>query len=202
MRGFFGRHVYNGVETQPGGGEGVHEQDMIALLQQHDERGMDALLLHCGPLMRYIIAPILPDPQDREECLSEVSMRVWSRIAQFDPARGSWNAWLTAVTRNTALNFQRSAQHRPGTQAIPAGTPAPDASPEEAILQAERSAAVHNALGRLSPGDRALFYRKYYYLQSTAQIASELGMTARAVEGRLYRLKKRLRTMLGGEGHV
>mgnify|MGYP001513593718 CR=1 FL=1 len=66
MRGFFGRHVYNGVETQPGGGEGVHEQDMIALLQQHDERGMDALLLHCGPLMRYIIAPILPDPQDRE----------------------------------------------------------------------------------------------------------------------------------------
>ena len=50
----------------------MHEQDMISLLQQHDERGMDALLLHCGPLMRYIIAPILPDPQDREECLSEV----------------------------------------------------------------------------------------------------------------------------------
>lgn len=74
---------------------------MIAQLLQQDERGMEALLLHYGPLMRYIIAPILPDPQDREECLSEVSMRVWSRIAQFDPARGSWNAWLTAVTRST-----------------------------------------------------------------------------------------------------
>ena len=60
---------------------------MIAQLLQQDERGMEALLLHYGPLMRYIIAPILPDPQDREECLSEVSMRVWSRIAQFDPAR-------------------------------------------------------------------------------------------------------------------
>lgn len=201
MRGFFGRGVYNEVETEPGGGEDVQEQEMIAQLLQKDERGMEALLLY-GPLMRYIIAPILPDPQDREECLSEVSMRVWSRIAQFNPARGSWNAWLTAITRNTARNYQRSAQHRPGTQAIPAGTPAPDASPEEAILQAERSAAVHNALGRLSPGDRALFYRKYYYLQSTAQIAAELGMTARAVEGRLYRLKKRLRRMLGGEGHV
>lgn len=202
MRGFFGWGVYNGIETQPGGGEDVQEQEMIALLQQHDERGMDALLLHYGPLMRYIIAPILPDPQDREECLSEVSMRVWSRVAQFDPARGSWTAWLTAITRNTARNYQRSAQHRPGTQSIPEGTPAPDVSPEEAILQAERSAAVHNALGRLSPGDRALFYRKYYYLQSTAQIAAELGMTARAVEGRLYRLKKQLRRMLGGEGHV
>lgn len=202
MRGFFGWGVYNGIETQPGGGEDVQEQEMIAQLLQQDERGMEALLLHYGPLMRYIIAPILPDPQDREECLSEVSMRVWSRVAQFDPARGSWTAWLTAITRNTARNYQRSAQHRPGTQAIPEGTPAPGASPEEAILQAERSAAVHAALGRLSPGDRALFYRKYYYLQSTAQIAAELGMTARAVEGRLYRLKKQLRRMLGGEGHV
>ena len=202
MRGFFGRGVYNGVETQPGGGEDVQEQEMIAQLLQQDERGMEALLLHYGPLMRYIIAPILPDPQDREECLSEVSMRVWSRVAQFDPARGSWNAWLTAVTRNTALNFQRSAQHRPGTQSIPAGTPAPGASPEEAMLRAERSAALHDALARLGQNDRALFYRKYYYLQSTAQIASELGMTVRAVEGRLYRLKKQLRRMLGGEGHV
>lgn len=202
MRGFFGRGVYNGVETQPGGGEDVQEQEMIAQLLQQDERGMEALLLHYGPLMRYIIAPILPDPQDREECLSEVSMRVWSRIAQFDPARGSWNAWLTAITRNTARNYQRSAQHHSGTRSIPAGAPAPDASPEEAILQAERRAALHDALGRLSPGDRALFYRKYYYLQSTAQIAAELGMTARAVEGRLYRLKKQLRRMLGGEGHV
>ena len=148
----------------------MHEQDMIALLQQHDERGMDALLLHCGPLMRYIIAPIVPNALDREECLSEASLRVWNKIAQFDAARGSWSAWLTAVTRNTALN------------------------------QAERRAALHDALARLGQNDRALFYRKYYYLQSTAQIAAELGMTERAVEGRLYRLKKRLRTMLGGDG--
>lgn len=147
----------------------MHEQDMIALLQQHDERGMDALLLHCGPLMRYIIAPIVPNALDREECLSEASLRVWNKIAQFDAARGSWSAWLTAVTRNTALNFQRRA-------------------------------ALHDALARLGQSDRALFYRKYYYLQSTAQIAAELGMTERAVEGRLYRLKKRLRTMLGGDG--
>ena len=33
-----------------------------------------------------------------------------------------------------------------------------------------------------------------------AQIASELGMTERAVEGKLYRLKKKLRKMLGGDG--
>ena len=46
-----------------------------------------------------------------------------------------------------------------------------------------------------------LFYRKYYYQQSTAQIACETGMTQRAVEGKLYRLKKNLRETLGGEVH-
>ena len=36
----------------------------------------------------------------------------------------------------------------------------------------------------------------------TAQTAAELGLTERAVEGKLYRLKKRLRKSLGGEGHA
>ena len=178
----------------------MREREIAGLLRDKHPDGMQQLLLHYGPLMRYIIAPILPDPQDREECLSEVSMRVWSRIAQFDPARGSWNAWLTAVTRSTALNYQRSAARHGGTQTLPEGAPSPEASPEEALIQAERRAALHDALARLGQSDRALFYRKYYYLQPTAQIAAELGMTERAVEGRLYRLKKRLRTMLGGDG--
>ena len=69
------------------------------------------------------------------------------------------------------------------------------------IIKKERQSAVNYALRQLSPKDRMLFYRKYYYLQSTAQIASELGMTERAVEGKLYRLKKQLRRMLGGEVH-
>ena len=36
-------------------------------------------------------------------------------------------------------------------------------------------------------------------MQSTEQIARELSLTPRAVEGRLYRLKKVLRRQLGGE---
>ena len=61
---------------------------------------------------------------------------------------------------------------------------------------------LQRALEELPAGSRALLYRKYYYRQSTAQIAAELGLTERAVEGKLYRLKKRLRKSLGGEGHA
>lgn len=79
--------------------------------------------------------------------------------------------------------------------------PSTEPTPEEVIVQQERQTEVNHALRQLPPKERMLFYRKYYYLQSTAQIASELGMTERAVEGKLYRLKKKLRKMLGGEVH-
>ena len=58
------------------------------------------------------------------------------------------------------------------------------------------------ALGYLGDRERMLFYRKYYYRQSTAQIAAELGMTQRSVEGRLYRIKQKLRKRLGGDGYA
>lgn len=175
---------------------------MIELLRSKDETGMHELLVHCGPLMRYVIAPILPNPQDQEDCLSEAVMQVWKNIGQFDPRRGSWNAWLTAVARNHALNYRRGTQAHHSIEELPPDIPSPELTPEERMLRQERQAAVNGALQRLSARDRALFYRKYYYLQSTAQIVSETGMTERAVEGKLYRIKKQLRKLLGGEGYA
>lgn len=176
----------------------MQENTVERLLLEKNEQGMDALLLHYGPLMRYIIAPILQNPQDREDCLSEVSMRVWEKIGQFDGEKGSFRAWLTAITRNTALNHARRASGS-SAEELSESTPSPELSPEEALLKKERQEALKTALNRLSYKDRLLFYRKYYYRQSTAQIAAELGMTERAVEGKLYRVKKQLRKSLGGE---
>ena len=179
----------------------MHEQEIIALIRARDERGLSALFRHYGSMMRYIVAPILPAEQDREECISEAAMRVWDSIERYDPARGSWNAWLTALTRNAALNRARQLQREAPEELDPA-LPSPEPLPEEALLRKERQAELTAALNRLSRTERLLFYRKYYYRQSTAQIASELGMSARAVEGRLYRVKTRLRAMLGGKNDV
>lgn len=77
--------------------------------------------------------------------------------------------------------------------------PSPELTPEEVLLRQERQTALQAALGQLSAGERLLFYRKYYYLRSTAQIALELGLTERAVEGRLYCLKRQLRKFPGGD---
>ena len=176
----------------------MKERELIACIRRGDQRGAEALLRDYGPLMRYIIAPILPDQRDQEECLSEAAMQVWQRIEQFDPARGSWNAWLTALTRNLALNRARAGRGRQGTAEVTPDMPSREPTPEERLLEEERRAELSRALSELTAGEQLLFYRKYYYRQPTEQIAAELGMTTRAVEGRLYRLKRRLREKLEG----
>ena len=155
----------------------MHEQEVLALLRAGDERGAEALLRHYAPLMRYIIAPIVPDAQDREECHSDAALRVWEKFGTYDPAR------------------KKSC----GSEELSGDLPSAEPTPEERLLQQERRQALERALTALPQRDRLLFYRKYYYRQSTAQIAAELGTTERAVEGRLYRIKKALRKALGGD---
>lgn len=172
------------------------ESEIIDLIKARDERGAEELLRHFGALIRYVIAPILPDLSDREDCLSEVLMRIWDGIGGYDPERGSWRAYITAAARNTALNRARAVcTHAASLEDGVAVQP----GPEETVIAREELAALRRAIDALPPGDRALIYRKYYYQQSTAQMASELGLSTRAVEGRLYRIKKRLGAALGGE---
>ena len=170
------------------------EQEVVRLIRDRDSQGMEQLLLHFGPLMRYVIAPILADPRAREEGLSEAARRVWDKIDRFDPEKGSWTGWLTALSRNAALNRARG-------QASPAGelteeVPSQEPGPEEALLRREALEELRRAMRTLPVKDQALLYRKYYYVQSTEQIARELGTTPRAVEGRLYRLKQKLKKQL------
>ncbi len=177
----------------------MKEAEIIELIRARDESGARELLLRYGPMMRYIVSSILPDGQDIDECVSEIAMSVWERIDSFDPGRGSWKGWLTAIARNAALSRARKSRSDP--QELTEDIPSPEPTPEQALLLSERRRALAGALKRLSSRDLELFYRKYYYRQSTAQIAAETGLTERAVEGRLYRIRNRLRGELGGEAH-
>ena len=180
----------------------MQETDIIELLLRQDPRGAEMLLSHYGPLMQYIIKPIVSNEQDREECLSEAVMRILEKVHLYDDERGSWTAWITSVTRSVALNKLRSLKAPYEEVEVTADTPSLEPTPEEQLLQRERQNELRNAVAQLSQKDRLIFYRKYYYLQTTAQIASEIGMTERAIEGRLYRIKKRLRKLLGGDGNA
>ena len=192
--------VYNRVDVEEGGGF-TDEKDFIEQLKQGNPAGAEILIQQYKPLLSYLIAPILSDERDREDCLSEVIVKVLENIHHYDPEKAGFTTWLTAVTRNTALNKLRQNRNR-REEALDEHMPSQGLTPEENLLREERKKALENALHQLSRKDRLLFYRKYYNCQSTAQIAAELGLSQRAVEGRLYRIKKHLRELLGGEGYV
>ena len=170
----------------------------MAAVPRHEE--IEALLERHGPMMAYVVRGILSDPHEQEECLAQVRARVWERWESYDRERSSPATWLTALCRNAAYDRLRAqARQRERTGALDETLADPTPGPEEGLLQKERLETLSRLLSAMSAGDRALFYRKYYYLQSTQQMAAELGTTARAVEGRLYRIRKKLQKQMGGE---
>ncbi|MGM9522482.1 MAG: RNA polymerase sigma factor [Oscillospiraceae bacterium] len=170
--------------------------DMLSLLYKRDANGLKLLKIRYGALLRYIVSGIISDPRDAEECLNDVYVKIWDSIDRFSLQNGSFKPWLTTVARNVAIDRRRKTKSADAPLgdydgAVP--------SPESEVLRRERLCALHRAMKSLPPGERILIYRKYYYLQSTAQIAAELGLTEKAVEGRLYRLRRKLRKLIGGE---
>ena len=88
----------------------MDEKDLIDRLRQGDEEALRALLRRHMPLLRYVLKPLLPDERDREECLADISMKLWQNASFYDEKRGSFRTWLTVLARNSALNRLR-AQH-------------------------------------------------------------------------------------------
>lgn len=171
--------------------------DLINDLLKRADGSLDQLKLHYGPLIRYVITPILRDERDREEVFSDILIRVWDRIDQYDPQHGSWTNWLSTIARNAAID--RVRRNPPISSELTETIPAPNSDPEQEFLRKERQKELYAALFSLEHAEKALFYRRYYYRQSIAQIANEYGTTERAIEGRLYRIKRKLRKKLGGD---
>ena len=88
----------------------MDERTLMAKIAGGDEAALHALLRQYGPLIRYILRPILTDERDREECYADISLKIWQTADSFDGDKGALKAWLTVLSRNAALNRARRAQ--------------------------------------------------------------------------------------------
>ena len=180
----------------------MQEKKIIDGLRAKNQESLSDFRKAFSPLINYILSPILEDSRDKEECLSDIVVTVWERIDTYDESKGSFTTWLTVISRNLALNKARSRNRiNLNEEEMVDTTPSKEITPEEAAIKREQAKLLQRAIGTLSKENQALFYRKYYYSQSTAQIAAELGLSERAVEGRLYRIKQTLKKELGGDGN-
>jgi len=172
------------------------DDKMIELIRFQQDEGLALLQQLYSGLMRYIVGNIIHNQDDTEECISDICMKVWHSIESYSADKGKFSTWLTVISRNAALNYLKR-KHAEHEQLKEDTTDTP--SPEEEVLRRERAEELNNAIATLSAEEQHLFYRKYYYLQQIAQIAAELGMPERSVEGKLYRLRKKLQKKLGGD---
>ena len=56
--------------------------ELINDLLARTDGSLEQLMLHYGPLIRYVITPILSDERDQEEVFSDILVRVWDRVRQ------------------------------------------------------------------------------------------------------------------------
>jgi RNA polymerase sigma-70 factor (ECF subfamily) len=132
---------------------------------------------------------IVRNPAVAEEVTLDVFMQIWRTAAQYSAARGSVQAWLATMARARALDWLRSAQGRaardssPIEEMAPLRISAPD--PEEAAIDASRTALVRKHLNALPAEQSQLIEMSFFSGFSHSEIAEKLGLPLGTVKSRI-----------------
>ncbi|MGD9690725.1 MAG: RNA polymerase sigma factor [Phycisphaerales bacterium] len=138
--------------------------------------------------------------------VDEVMQQLWM-AARRGPslAASAAEAWLRGAARNLIANHWRGVARRPAS--VPMADPSlasdlgermTDPSvPLEVLGRVEARNQLLLALTEVESAEQDLLVRFYFQGQAQALIAQELGISERAVEGRLHRARQALRARLG-----
>lgn len=182
------------------------DQEIVELLLNKEEAGLITLARKYEKLILYIIKTILgSNYRDAEECLNDTYMKIWRNIEQYDLNKASLKTYLKVIARNTAVNRLRDIS-RKDRDSISLDYPEAaveyilqDKSLEEQIVMKEDVKRLQEFLQKLNAKDRELLIRKYFYMQSSKQIAKKMSSTVNAVDSKLSRLRLTIKKELGKE---
>ena len=182
----------------------MEDQNIIRLLEARSEEGLSALSEKYGAYCREILRRILESPEDIEECLNDTWMRVWQSIPPTSPV--SLKLYAGKCARNLALDRLRRerAVKRGGEltrveeelEILASRGP----GPEEEVLLQDRIRSLNAFLGELPTEKRVIFVRRYWYLDSIADLADQFGCSERRINGILHRVREKLKKKWKEEG--
>ncbi len=139
----------------------------------------------------------LAAPDAAEDVTAETFLKACRNQHRFDPARGSVEAWLLAIAKNTLRDHQRRAKLRtflPLSSFRDLVSELP--SPEERLLWEEEVASLLDAIAGLREEDREIISLRYGSGLDSAAAGEVLGLSSAAVRTRLWRALQRLRRAL------
>ena len=137
---------------------------------------------------------------EAEEILQDVFWEIWRSAGDYDPARGSPEAWVAMRARSRGIDRVRSVR-RGGEMTASASGETPDAAPREPAtnpgVSAEERGMLRGALGQLPPGQREIVTLAYFEGLTQTEIARRLEEPLGTVKTRMRLGLERLRSLMG-----
>ncbi len=139
---------------------------------------------------------LLADPDEAADVTQDVFVAAWLNLKGIT---GDLRAWLFKAAVNRCRDRLRRRRRLTPHPVPDRPDPAPDGRPEEALLAAERQAAVRQALLRLDPDQRLAVVLADLFGYAYAEVAAITGWPVGTVRSRLHRGRLALRkTLLKG----
>lgn len=182
-----------------------HAAQLVRRMAQGDQQALAELYDTTSPLINGLLLRILEHAEDAEEVLLDVYMKAWKNAAAYSQKRGSVQAWLIIMARNTAIDRIRHRRAQPRTVGIEPETgfefPAPEASPEMQTAAAMRRRRVQRLLQELPPEQREAVVLAFFGGLSHAELAERLNEPLGTIKSRIRMGLIRLRALLeeGGD---
>ena len=185
----------------------MNDEKIIQLYWDRDEQAIQASMDAYGPYCRAVAREILHNPSDQEEAVADTWLRAWDAIP---PRRPKYlRLFLGKITRNLSLSLWRrqTSARRGGGQVTLAleelgeciGS---DSSPEEQVNLQELEKALSAFLRTESEMRRAVFLRRYFYLEDLESIARYYKLKESNVRMMLCRTRQKLKNFLKQEGYI
>ena len=184
----------------------MEDQSIIKLLECRDQRALGELLRAYGDYCHSIAKTILGSDADAEEVVSDTLLKIWDSIPPQRP--NSLKLYMAKITRNISVSRWRTltAQKRGGDQICIALEELGDCVPggqevEDRLDRNELSRTISTFLLGEKARDRRIFLRRYFYFDSTAEIAKDCLLKESHVLQILSRTRRRLKSYLKQEGY-
>ena len=178
------------------------DTQLLALLQNRDERALSAIQLQYGQQALHLATRILGCESDAEECVNDALLDIWNTVPPAVPT--SFLSYFSLLVRRRAIDRVRylTAERRAGgeyvasLEELEATLPAlPEGEDDGEIL-----ACIQDFLDDLPSRDRRLFLLRYFRFCSHREIGESMGMRESAVRMKLTRLRKKLKIALSERG--
>jgi len=138
---------------------------------------------------------------DAEDVVQDSFLRAYRQIGRFE-SRAHFGTWLHRIVANCSVDLlraRRSRQDYSRAEDIDSVAELPstdDPGPERLARSAEIERSVADALGELSPLERAAFTLRHYEGRSIEEIGKTLGLGTSATKHSVFRAVRKLRVAL------